>query len=51
MKVYTIRVKGPDGKIFPVQVAANDIQDLIRKMRPMYDWKRYDPVEGSWSEA
>lgn len=47
MKVYTIRVKGPDGKIFPVQVAAVDIQDLIRKMRPMYDWKQYDVDGGS----
>ena len=51
MKVYTIRVKGPDGKIFPVQVAAKDIQDLIRKMRPMYDWKKYYPVGGSWSDG
>lgn len=51
MKVYTIRVKGPDGKIFAVQVVASDIQDLIRKMRPLYDWKKYDPVGGSWSEV
>lgn len=51
MKVYTIQVKGPDGKIFPVQVAANDIKEVIRKMRPMYDWRRYDPVGGSWSEG
>lgn len=51
MKVYTIRVKGPDGKIFPVHVAAKDIQELIRKMRPMYDWKNYEPVGGSWSDG
>lgn len=51
MKVYTIQVKGPDGKIFPVQVAAVDIQDLIRKMRPMYCWKQYDVDGGSWVEG
>lgn len=51
MKIYTIVVKGPDGKTFPVQVSANDIDDLIRKMRPLYDWKRYDVESGSWVEG
>lgn len=51
MKVYTIRVKGPNGKIFPVQVSATDIQNLVRKMRPMYDWSRYDVDGGSWVEV